>query len=130
MFVDQVKNANDAKSFCETQQGRLFEPRSAHTNELVYDKGNDVLSGERMWIGVVTQNGKSGPWKFATSGDNVTQLFWSSGQPNEGSNEIWAYFGCGGKNWCDAGPSNSYRFICELYSKNIGNIIVDIKVRT
>ena len=113
MFVDQVKNANDAKSYCESRHGFLFEPRSAHTNELVYDKGNDVLSGERMWIGVVTQNGKSGPWKFATTGDDVIQPLWHSGQPNEAGYEIWAYLGCGGEKWCDAGPTNTYRFICE-----------------
>merc|ERR1711971_1492677 len=33
-FVDQVKNPNDAKSYCESRHGFLFEPRSAHTNEL------------------------------------------------------------------------------------------------
>ena len=115
-FVDQVKNPNDAKSYCESQHGFLFEPRSAYTNELVYEKGNDVLSGERMWIGVVTQNGKGGPWKFASTGDDVILPMWFSSQPNEAGNEIWAYFGsnCGGKQWCDAGPTNNnYRFICE-----------------
>ena len=126
-FVDQVKNPNDAKSYCESRHGFLFEPRSAHTNELVYFKGKDVLSGERMWIGVVTQNGKSGPWKFATTGDDVIQPLWKSGQPNDASNqEIWAYLGCGVKEWCDAGPTNMYRFICEY---NIFDVSA-IKVRT
>ena len=105
----------------------MFEPRSAHTNELVYFKGKDVLSGERMWIGVVTQNGKGGPWKFATTGDDVIQPLWKSGQPNDASNqEIWAYLGCGVKEWCDAGPTNMYRFICEY---NIFDVSA-IKVRT
>ena len=96
----------------------MFEPRSAQTNELVYVKGNDVLSGERMWIGVVSQNGKLGPWKFVNSGDNVIQTMWAPGQPNNDSNdEVCAYHGadCGGEKWCDAGGSNvKYRFICEF----------------
>ena len=80
-----------------------------------------------MWIGVVSQNGTSGPWKFATTGDDVIQPMWYSGQPNEPGNEIWAYFAhCGGKEWCDAPPTDNYRFICEY---NIVDVS-DIKVRT
>jgi len=119
MFVNQQKSPNDAKSFCETKLGRLFEPRSASTNKLVYDKGNDILPGvERWWIGVVTYNGISGPWQFASSGENmVSGTWWYIGQPNEDyADEIWAYFGsnCGNEKWCDAPTSNRNRFICEF----------------
>ena len=103
----------------------MFEPRSAHTNELVYEKGNDVLSGKNMWIGVVTHNGKSGPWKFATTGDDVIQPMWYSGQPNEAGNENWAYY-CGGKQWCDVGPTTTLRFICEYNVVDVSYL----KVRT
>ena len=81
-----------------------------------------------MWIGVVTQNGKGGPWKFATTGDEVIQPMWRSDQPNAGGNEIWTYFGnsVGGSNWCDEGPTYNFRFICEY---NIVDFSA-IKVRT
>ena len=119
MFVDQQKSPNDAKSFCETKLGRLFEPRSASTNKLVYDKGNDLLPGNRdsrWWIGVVTYNGKSGPWQFASSGEKLQTSMWYSGQPNESVDEIWTYFGsdCGNEKWCDASTSGRYSFICEF----------------
>ena len=102
----------------------MFEPRSAHTNELVYEKGNDVLSGERMWVGVVTQNGTSGPWKFATTGDDVIQPLWQNGQPNDAGNELWAYLGLTDEQWSDAGPANTYRFICEYNVVDVSYIKV------
>ena len=129
MFVDQEKTANDAKSFCETKYARLFEPRSTHTNDLVFHKGNDVLNGDRMWIGVVSQNGKLGPWKFAASGDDVIQPMWIY-QPNNNENEIWAYLGYSmipiRSGWSDDDPSQTYRFICEYNILDVS----DIKVST
>ena len=75
-----------------------------------------VSVGQRNWLGVITKNGKSGPWKYANSGDNVIQTMWLSGQPNESGNEIYAYHGanCGEEKWCDASPASKYRFICEF----------------
>ena len=97
----------------------MFEPRSAHINKLLSDKAVDILGIHNdIWIGVVSHNGKSGPWKFATSGDNVIETMWDSddGQPNDPGNELWAYIFVGGveKKWYDY--SNIYaklNFICE-----------------
>ena len=114
MFVDQEKTFANAKNYCASKQARLFEPRSLHTNKLVYQKSKVVLRGERNWLGVITKNGKFGPWKFANSGDNVIQIMWAPSQPNASSNKICAYHGCGGEKWCDAGCSSKYRFICEF----------------
>ena len=83
MFVDQAKTFNGAKTFCESKRGRLFEPRTVKTNKLVADKGREVLNSA-MWVGIISKNGKSGPWKFATSGEKVVKTMWMSSQPNQG----------------------------------------------
>jgi hypothetical protein len=116
MFVDQRKTFNDAKSYCQSKRGRLFEPRTLHTNKLVAYKGYEVLKYRKMWLGIISSNGESGPWKFATSGENVVRTIWASGQPDERENEICAYYNIGfaGK-WRDFScNSRSLRFICEF----------------
>ena len=113
MFVDQEQTFNDAKTFCASKRARLFEPRSVHTNKLVYDKGIEVLNNNYMWFGIISKNGKSGPWKFATSGENVVQTIWQSGQPNDSGSELCGYYYSGEK-WCDTSCTYSYRFICEF----------------
>ena len=118
MFVDQQKTFNDAKTFCESKRGRLFEPRSVRTNKLVADKGFEVFSypyQDYMWFGIISKSGKSGPWKFATSGENVVQTIWYSGQPNNIESEVCAYYNTntGGK-WNDADCTYNYRLICEF----------------
>ena len=50
MFVKQTKTFNDAKTYCESQHGRLFEPRSVLTNKLVATKGIEVLNNNQMWF--------------------------------------------------------------------------------
>ena len=120
MFVDQEKTFSEAKIYCESKRGRLFEPRSVHTNKLVYDKGLEVLNNNHMWFGIITKNGKSGPWKFATSGENIAQTIWYSGdigdQPNESASEICGYYydSSSVEKWFDAPCTNTYRFVCEF----------------
>ena len=117
MFVDQKKTFNDAKSYCQSKRGRLFEPRTAHTNKLVHDKGREVLNNNSMWVGIITKNGKSGQWKFATSGENIAQTIWHIDQPNESESELCVKY-CPryakSENWCDFSCSFTYRFICEF----------------
>ena len=115
MFVDQTKTFNDAKSYCQSKSGRLFEPRTIHTNKLVYDKGFEVLKNY-MWVGIISKNGKSGPWKFATSGENVVQKMWLSGEPDQGGNEICVYYNNSWKTekWRDTRCTTTCYFICEF----------------
>ena len=116
MFVDQEKKFNGAKSYCKSKSGRLFEPRTIHTNKLVYDKGLEVLNNNDMWFGIISKNGKSGPWKFATSGENIGQAMWDSSQPNESRSELCGYYSSSyAKKWCDTSCNRgSRRFICEF----------------
>ena len=118
MFVDQQKTFYDAKSYCQSQHGRLFEPRSVHTNKLVSNKGYEVLNNSYMWFGIITKNGKSGPWKFATSGENIGQTMWAgNGQPNDSGSELCGYYHSYANHrgsWFDIPCTQSYRFICEF----------------
>ena len=84
MFVDREQTFNEAKSYCEGKLGRLFEPRTVLMNKLVSEKGHEVLNANHMWLGIISKNGKSGPWKFATSGEKVVKTMWMSSQPNQG----------------------------------------------
>ena len=116
MFVDQKKSFNSAQSYCQSKNGRLFEPRSVQTNNLVAEKGHQVLNNNAMWFGIILKNGKSGPWKFATSGENIVQTMWEPGQPNDGSIEICGYYQTGGygTKWWVVPCSRARRFICEF----------------
>ena len=117
MFVDQEKTFNDAKSYCQRNRGRLFEPRTVHTNKLVSDKGFEVLNN-KLWFGIITKNGKSGPWKYATSGENVVQTIWANnGQPDEIRSELCGYYHTSAsyrEKWFDEVCTWSLRFICEF----------------
>ena len=114
MFVDQEKSFNDAKAYCESKLGRLFEPRSVHTNKLVYDKGYEVLNKNLMWFGIISIKGKSGPWKFASSGKNVVQTIWYEDQPNENGSVCGYYSYYDNNEWYDTDCTDALRFICEF----------------
>jgi len=116
MFVNQTKSFNNAKTFCESKGGSLFEPRTVRTNKLVADKGYEVLDNS-MWLGIISTTGKSGPWKFASSGENVSQTIWHNSQPNDSGSEICAYVGKSNSyegKWWDYPCTNKYQFICEF----------------
>ena len=118
MFVDQRKTFNDAKTFCESKRGRLFEPRTVKTNKLVADKGFEVLNNSAMWVGIISKNGKSGPWNFATSGEDVVQTIWENGQPNDERSPICGYYyhknNLSKEKWLDEPCSHRRKFMCEF----------------
>ena len=116
MFVDQEKTFNDAKTFCESKRGRLFEPRTVQTNKLVVEKGYDVMNNSYgVWFGIITKTGASGLWKFATSDENIVQYMWYSSQPNNGGGDLCGHYnrGYNGK-WFDTTCIVNYAFICEF----------------
>ena len=93
----------------------MFEPRTVYSNKLVHDKGREVLNNQFMWFGIITKNGKSGPWKFATSGENIAQTIWSSGQPDNIESELCGfYYSSYREKWWDIPCTVSFRFICEF----------------
>ena len=117
MFVGHRETFNNAISYCKSKNGRLFEPRTVHTNKLVHDKGCEVLNNKSMymWVGIITKTGKSGPWKFASSGENVVQTIWYSDQPNDDGSEVCGYYHSrGAEKWYDEPCTRSFRFICEF----------------
>ena len=68
-----------------------------------------------MWIGIITKSGNSGPWKFATSGENVAPTYWQSSQPDHGGSKLCGFYHSDylGE-WFDAPCTLSFRFICEF----------------
>ena len=80
-FVSTTKSFSDAKSYCVTQGGILYEPRDLN----VYNAIEQISPFAKGfgWLGV-TDEAVEDTWRYATTGDLVPAKFLENGE-----NEMW-----------------------------------------
>ena len=108
---------NDAKAFCMTEGGKLFEPRDAQENSAVTDY---AFSNElrHFWIGIQDEPvSPEGTWVYASDGNPLVWTNWYPGQPDsahpeEDCGEI-GFRDYSGDQWNDVGCEWVLGFVCE-----------------
>ena len=122
LFVNETRNQNEAKQDCEKQfaentNGRLFEPRDADMNRLVYEEAKIVFgSDEYVWLGIDDINSEN-QWTYSSSGQNVSNTFWRTGQPDgsASSDQDCVRFNQVSEGlWHDITCFGNHRYICEF----------------
>ena len=126
-FLQSVKWSHmKAKTECNSQtvngvKGRLFEPRSLSTNDLVFSKFVSVHGNQNIHIGIddLDQQNK---WVYSTSKEVATFSNWEKGQPNAGSAHCVHFWNAHPKLWGDIGCNDNLASICEFRSGKIFQI--------
>mgnify|MGYP001310644850 CR=1 FL=1 len=127
LFVNDTKNQNEAKLDCENQfarntVGRLYEPRDATMNNLVYEEAKIVFGkDDYLWLGIEDRSAEN-QWSYSSSGQNVSTMFWNSGQPDGSASSDQDCVRTGKVSdgvWNDIACSSSYRYICEFEDRTL-----------
>ena len=95
-------------------RGRLFEPRSLATNDLVFSNFTSVHGNQHIFIGIdaIAQHNK---WVYSSSGEQAMFTNWAEGQPSS-SIENCAHFQSDNPTWSDWGCDSYLASICEFRS--------------
>ena len=105
---------NDAKAFCMTEGGKLFEPRDAQENSAVTDY---AFSNELrlFWIGIQDEPvSPEGTWVYASDGSPLEYTNWNQGEPNNSGDEDCGEIGYfTGNLWNDYKCATLLGSVCE-----------------
>ena len=99
-------------------KGRLFEPRTLATNDLVFSNFTSVHGNQNIFIGIDDIN-QTNKWVYSTSGGSATFTNWHSSQPNDNSAHCVHFWDAHPKLWGDIGCSVNLASICEFRSMAI-----------
>ena len=119
-FVDEEKSYENAKSYCENDgvaTGRLFEPRSKASNDLVSDEAIRFFGNlDDTYIGVNDMDNE-GVYVYSSNGENVTFAFdWGKNNSVKDSEDCIAFADNNCKQgWCDRQCTEENRFVCEFF---------------
>ena len=81
------KNYEEALAHCESEGGKLAEPKSAETNNDIATLASNSLSDSSIgvWIGLDDKS-QEGYFKYASDDTSITYTDWDTAQPDNG---IW-----------------------------------------
>ena len=96
-------------------KGRLFEPRTLATNDLVFSNFTSVHGNQNIFIGIDDIN-QTNKWVYSASGDNATFTNWHPSQPNDNLAHCVHFWDAHPKLWGDIGCSVNLASICEFRS--------------
>ena len=94
-------------------KGRLFEPRSLSTNDLVFSKFVSVHGNQNIYIGIddIDQQDK---WVYSSFREQAKFTNWEKGQPNAGNAHCVHFWNAHPKLWGDIGCNDNLASICEF----------------
>ena len=125
-FEKNKMSHSTAQENCKNQtvngnKGRLFEPRTSATNDMVFFYFNSVHGNQNIFIGIDDIN-QTNKWVYSASGDNAIFTNWHPSQPNDNSAHCVHFWNAHPKLWGDIGCSVNLESICEFRSgKKKGN---------
>ena len=96
-------------------KGRLFEPRTLATNDLVFSNFSSVHGNQNIFVGIDDIN-QIKKWVYSSSGEQIMFSNWEKGQPN--SNHAHCVHFWNTKLWGDTGCNDNMPSICEFRSGN------------
>ena len=111
-----TKSHDDAKSNCESNNGKLFEPKTLSINDGVWDKAKEVYSGNVwMWIGINDKE-TEGTWVYESDSAPVAIQPWHGNEPDNSASaeHCGRFYTLFVRTWSDGRCTNSYVYICEI----------------
>ena len=96
-------------------RGRLFEPRSLATNDLVFSNFTSVHGNQHIFIGIdaIAQHNK---WVYSSSGEQAMFTNWEEGEPNSGNGHCVHFWKEHPTLWGDCVCTYHWASICEFRS--------------
>ena len=83
------KNYEEALAHCESEGGKLAEPKSAETNnDIATLASNSIISGSSIgvWIGIDDKS-QEGYFRYASDNTSITYTDWDTAEPYGGHPE-------------------------------------------
>ena len=83
------KNYEEALAHCESEGGKLAEPKSAETNnDIATLASNSIISGSSIgvWIGIDDKS-QEGYFRYASDNTSITYTDWDTAEPDNGKNQ-------------------------------------------
>ena len=116
----------NALSFCLSQNGKLWEPKSLARINQVHDKAILVKKTQSWWVGL-SDAGSEGTFKYDSNNEHFpfenNKAPWVSYEPNGGSTENCAVMLSWIALWQDVKCNYANRYsICEFPSDSTGNM--------
>ena len=99
-------------------KGRLFEPRTLATNDLVFSNFTSVHGNQNIFIGIDDIN-QTNKWVYSASGGSATFTNWHPSQPNDNLAHCVHFWDAHPKLWGDIGCSVNLASICEFRSMTL-----------
>ena len=112
---------SNAEEKCKNQtingaKGRLFEPRSLATNDLVFYNFTSIHGNQHIFIGLDAKAHKY-TWVYSSSGEQAMFTNWAESEPSS-SIEPCAHFNKNHPTWSDWRCDWYLASICEFRSGN------------
>ena len=113
-----------AQENCKNQtvngvKGRLFEPRTLATNDMVFFYFTSVHGNQNIFIGIDDINEPNNKWVYSSSGIQAKFTNWEKGQPNYHLAKCVHFWDAHPKLWGDIGCSVNLASICEFRSMTL-----------
>ena len=111
-----------AQEKCKNQtingaKGRLFEPRTLPTNDLVFSNFSSVHGNLNIFVGIDDIN-ETHKWVYSSSGEQIMFSNWEKGQPNSNYAHCVHFWNAHPTLWGDTGCNDNMPSICEFRSGN------------
>ena len=94
-------------------KGRLFEPRTLETNDLVFSNFSSVHGNQNIFIGIDDIN-ETNKWVYSSSGEQANFTNWQKGQPNSNYAHCVHFWNVHPTLWGDTGCNVNLPSICEF----------------
>jgi len=122
LFNKTILNFQNAQKWCKDQNSTLFEPKDNQTNNMVFNKGKNIITSENwknenhtqvfFWIGIHDLD-KEGNFTYLSNEQPIQFFNWSTGEPNDSKNGEDCVYVYENGSWNDANCTHEYEFICE-----------------
>ena len=131
-FDTTERTRDEAKSYCSSNHGKLWEPKTIKKINDIHTKAASVSNKKYWWIGM-TDSESEGTFKFDSNGEKFPFLDkntpWIKSDPNGGSGENCAlmYSSLSTMHFLDSvctTNDNKHYSICESTSNPPGNVTI------
>jgi len=109
-----TKTWSEAKKICQSNDGKLFEPRESVKSQAVVDYIRYIYNDNGIWIGL-TDAASEGNWQYASDGNLASYTNWHLDEPNNaGDGENCAIIHSGHRDWFDYPCEAQNYFLCQF----------------
>jgi len=114
LSMTATKTWSEAKTICQSNGGKLFEPRESVKSQAVVDEIRNIYNDNGIWIGL-TDAASEGNWQYASDGTFASYTNWHLNEPNNaGEGENCAIIHSGHRDWFDYPCEAQNYFLCQF----------------